>query len=165
MPKKRKLNARVSPKNKKSARSDASEKKKKIRVEDYIIKWKKKSKNEIDVYVASSDGQDTIYLGKTVYDIFEKKWGIDLDFIPSGCADAFEKTNEKYYSEIEAGRVMKRLWVKTRNFIDFSKHIDSGYPVYTKGHVNVDNAHGSGDGSLTDEEWESLISDISLNGD
>lgn len=117
-----------------------------------IIKWKKISDGEYNIFL-ECDGSDVdILIGSCTYNITNKKWRAHPDFEPHGMGlDGHHKYTE-YYNEIEAGRALKKMWHSTKNYINYQNHLNNSIPSYDS------------DYELTDEDWERIISDFSLEG-
>ena len=144
----------------------------------YSTKWKKISDIEYHIFAASPDEKIQVFLGKALFNIFNQKWKIEPEFEVRGTG--FTKT-ETFNSEIEAGRKLKDKWIITEEFIEFNDFWSS---------YNIDNSDNgtsktkttktiattrqpapyhladySGDEFFSDEEWEEMMSDFSLDGD
>ena len=68
--------------------------------------------------------------------------GVDLDLV-----------YDDYPNEIEAGRALKKIWIAASSYIKFQKRLNKSIPSYNSEY------------DLTDEDWEKIIADFSLDGD
>lgn len=122
--------------------------------EDCAIKWKKISNSEFNIFL-DCDGTDVdVLLGSCTYDISSQKWKAHPDFRPAGTGYLDDPRNTEYYSEIEAGRALKKIWISTKNYTDYQNHLNNSIPISTR----------DSDYEISDEEWESIFSDFSLDG-
>ena len=124
-----------------------------VALDDYSLKWKKISDGEFDVFAASPDGKTTIFLGQAVYNVSKKKWHIKTDYKHAGMPDDLHLAYNDYPNEIEAGRALKKIWIASNNYIKFQKKFSKSIPSYDSEY------------DLTDEDWEKIIADFSLDGD
>jgi len=153
---------------------------KNIRELSYSIKWKKISSVRTEILAAAEDGSEIISIGFANYRVATRKWTIETSFKAREHLFRSLAKSKTFYTDIEAGRALKELWIHTKKYNEFQDNLDKiimtkdNTTPYTPMNTNNNNSVGArgyyrapygGDESFSDDEWEELLSDFSLDGD
>jgi hypothetical protein len=160
-----------------------TKKQKNSRELDYSTKWKKISSSRTEILVENRDGSEIISIGFVNLRVSTRKWATEASFKPKAFMTQDSSKSQTFHTDIEAGRALKELWLKKKKYDDFQVNLDKlnsdkqnkDNLVYTSAKLGTYNSSiggkyntapfGGGDDSFSDDEWEDLLTDFSLDGD